>query len=122
MLTAVDCDVSGKVDSSILYLATELTPLQTATNQSTEQPHSITTISSTVPTILSEHPVARGESDNFEVVVATVACAVAILVIMVVITIVILVVMVIKRAKLGKRVMTLGNTSPIDNPSYIIGR
>lgn len=58
---------------------------------------------------------------HFEVIV-TIACAVAILLLLVVVAVVILVVTVVKRAKLGKLVMTLGNTSPVDNPAYILSR
>ena len=67
----------------------------------------------------SKNPVAASEV-NFQIVVAVVAIAMAILLIMVVVAMVILVV-IIRKARLRKRVVMHGSTSPIDNPSYVIG-
>ena len=79
----------------------------------------------TVPSVLgpipeSEDPVPASEA-NFQIVVATVAVAMAILLIMVFVAMVILAV-IFRKARLGKRGETLGSSSsPIDNPSYVIG-
>ena len=88
----------------------------------TNQPNDLQT---TIPPVLSpipeaEDPVATSEV-NFQIIVAVVAIAMAILLIMVVVAMVILVV-IVRKARLSKRVvMHAGSTSPIDNPSYVIG-
>ena len=78
-----------------------------------------TTPPSLSPIPESENPVATAEV-NFQIVVTVVAVAMAILFIMVVVAMVILVV-IVRKARLGKRVVMHGSTSPIDNPSYVIG-
>ena len=79
----------------------------------------------TVPSVLgpipeSEDPVPASEV-NFQIIVAVVAVAMAILLVMVFVAMVILAV-IFRKARLGKRVETLrSSSSPIDNPSYVIG-
>ena len=60
-----------------------------------------------------------GDDTYLQVVIVAVACAGALLFLMVVVALAILVVM-IRKAKVGKKVVMSGNTSPIDNPAYII--
>ena len=77
-----------------------------------------TTTSTQGPIPESEDPMTASEVD-FQIIVAVVAIAMAILLIMVVVAVLILVA-IVRKARLGKRVVMLGNTSPIDNPSYAI--
>lgn len=100
-----------------LYAAAEPVPVHT-THQPVEI-HTTSPVSSPIP--ISEVPMVEGA--KYDVVVAIVASSLAILFFLVVVAVVILAVMV-RKAQIGKRVVMLsnGSTSPIDNPSYIIGK
>ena len=80
--------------------------------------HTTLSTSGRSPIPTPEVPVGKGF--DFEVTVAVVAGAMVILFLLVVVAMVTLVV-VCRRAQRGKRVVMLGNNSPIENPSYVIG-
>lgn len=97
------CTITGLIYS---YLLISLATPTTASLQTT------------APPVLS--PVADSEV-NLQIIVAVVAVAMVILLLMVVVAMVILV-LVVRKARLSKAVVMLGNTSPIENPSYSIGK
>ena len=93
--------------------------IPTTTTKQTDDLQTTAPPASTSPIPKSEDPVIDS-GVNFQIIVGVVAVAMAILLFMVVVAMVILMV-VVRKARLGKRVVMLGNTSPIDNPSYVIG-
>ena len=78
-----------------------------------------TTPPASSPIPKSEDPVADSDV-SFQIVVVLVAIAVVIFLLLVIVAMVIFI-MAVRKARLGKRVVMLGNSSPIDNPSYVIG-